>query len=166
MRKVSSGLCCPFIHSVVSNDSVIGVQRPWSDCTNAQADLGLRCPYMPEDMFSHSAANTSYGTKLCRQITGIPMGTNCAPVVADLFLFTRATSCGLSLVKGKPMFKLHLIQRVDNKWVDDIPLSMVLLAWSLALPVSAWGVCTMFHPYNFHSTRKWWKRFSCVYWMH
>ena len=27
------------------------------------------------------------GTKLCRQIVGIPMGTNCAPLVADLFLF-------------------------------------------------------------------------------
>ena len=29
----------------------------------------------------------SFGTKLFRQIVGIPMGTNCAPLVADLFLF-------------------------------------------------------------------------------
>ena len=28
-----------------------------------------------------------FGTKLYRQILGIPMGTNCAPLVADLFLF-------------------------------------------------------------------------------
>ena len=28
-----------------------------------------------------------FGTKLNRQIVGIPMGTNCAPLVADLFLF-------------------------------------------------------------------------------
>ena len=28
-----------------------------------------------------------FGTKLYRQIVGIPMGTNCAPLVADLFLF-------------------------------------------------------------------------------
>ena len=28
-----------------------------------------------------------FGTKLCRQIVGIPIGTNCAPLVADLFLF-------------------------------------------------------------------------------
>ena len=28
-----------------------------------------------------------FGTKLYRQIVGIPMGTNCAPHVADLFLF-------------------------------------------------------------------------------
>ena len=26
-----------------------------------------------------------FGTKLYRQIVGIPMGTNCAPLVADLF---------------------------------------------------------------------------------
>ena len=28
-----------------------------------------------------------FGTKLFRQIVGIPMGTNCAPLVADLFFF-------------------------------------------------------------------------------
>ena len=28
-----------------------------------------------------------FGAKLFRQIVGIPMGTNCAPLVADLFLF-------------------------------------------------------------------------------
>ena len=28
-----------------------------------------------------------FSTKLYRQIVGIPMGTNCAPFVADLFLF-------------------------------------------------------------------------------
>ena len=28
-----------------------------------------------------------FGTKLYRQTTGIPMGTNCAPLVADLFRF-------------------------------------------------------------------------------
>ena len=26
-----------------------------------------------------------FGSKLYRQIVGIPMGTNCAPLVADLF---------------------------------------------------------------------------------
>ena len=28
-----------------------------------------------------------FGTKLYRQIVGIPMGTNCAPHVVDLFFF-------------------------------------------------------------------------------
>ena len=29
---------------------------------------------------------TRFGSKEYRQIVGIPMGTNCAPLVADLFL--------------------------------------------------------------------------------
>ena len=28
-----------------------------------------------------------FGTKLYRKVVGIPMGTNCAPLLADLFLF-------------------------------------------------------------------------------
>ena len=44
-------------YSFVSNDSVCGQRMPWSDCADAQADLGLRCPYMPEDTFSHGAAH-------------------------------------------------------------------------------------------------------------
>ena len=39
-------LSSPLIYSVVPNDSVSGQWRPWSDCTDAQADLGLRCPHM------------------------------------------------------------------------------------------------------------------------
>ena len=32
-----------------------------------------------------------FGTKLNREIVGIPMGTNCAPLVADSFLFCYNT---------------------------------------------------------------------------
>ena len=36
-----------------------------------------------------------FGSKLYRQIVGIPMGTNCAPLVADFFLcfVMRETLC-------------------------------------------------------------------------
>ena len=37
-----------------------------------------------------------FGSKLYRQIVGIPMGTNCAPVVADLCLFCFERDCMLS----------------------------------------------------------------------
>ena len=43
--------------SVVSNDSVSGQRRPWSDCAHAQSDLGLPCPQMPEDTLQHGTAN-------------------------------------------------------------------------------------------------------------
>ena len=45
--------CAPFIHSVVSNDSVSGQWRPWSDCASAQSDQGLHCPHLSESSFSH-----------------------------------------------------------------------------------------------------------------
>ena len=38
-----------------------------------------------------------FGSKLNRQIVGIPMGTNCAPLVADLFLFCFERDSMLSL---------------------------------------------------------------------
>ena len=39
------------------------------------------CVYLLENIFFR------FGIKFYRQITGIPIGTNCAPLVADLFLF-------------------------------------------------------------------------------
>ena len=38
-----------------------------------------------------------FGSKLYRQIVGIPMGTYCAPLVADLFLFCYERDFVLSL---------------------------------------------------------------------
>ena len=38
-----------------------------------------------------------FGSKLYRRIVGIPMGTNCAPIVADLFLFCYERDFMLSL---------------------------------------------------------------------
>ena len=38
-----------------------------------------------------------FGSKLYRQIVGIPMGNNCAPLVADLFLFCYERDFMLSL---------------------------------------------------------------------
>ena len=38
-----------------------------------------------------------FSSKLYRQIVGIPMGTNCAPLVADLFLFCYERDFILSL---------------------------------------------------------------------
>ena len=51
------GLCCPLIRFVVYNDSVNGQCAVWSDCADAQFDLGLRCPHMPKDKFSQGPAH-------------------------------------------------------------------------------------------------------------
>ena len=39
------------IYSWVSTGSVSRHWRPWSDCADAQSDLGLRCPHMPQRHF-------------------------------------------------------------------------------------------------------------------
>ena len=42
-----------------------------------------------------------FGTKLYRQVVGIPMGTNCAPMAADLFLFCYERDLMMSLSDDK-----------------------------------------------------------------
>ena len=49
--KSHPGICYSFLRYIDSNDSVSGQWRSWSDCADAQADLGLPCPHMPEDAF-------------------------------------------------------------------------------------------------------------------
>ena len=44
-----------------------------------------------------------FGTKLYRQINGIPMGTNCAPLIADLFLFCYERDFMTSLSYNKKL---------------------------------------------------------------
>ena len=56
--KTHPGICIPLIHSIMSNNFVIGQQRTWSDCTSVQSDLGLCYLHMPKDMFSHGRART------------------------------------------------------------------------------------------------------------
>ena len=45
-----------------------------------------------------------FGTKLYRQVVGIPMGTNCAPLVADLFLFCYERDFMMSLSDDKQAY--------------------------------------------------------------
>ena len=42
-----------------------------------------------------------FGTKIYRQVVGIPMGTNCAPLVADLFMFCYERDFMMSLSDDK-----------------------------------------------------------------
>ena len=70
------------------------------------------------------------GTKLYRQIAGIPMGTNCAPLVADLFLFCyeRDFLTSFSDVKQAEIIEafkstsryLDDLLNIDNPYFDGI----------------------------------------------
>ena len=55
-----------------------------------------------------------FGTKLYRQIVGIPMGTNCAPVVADSFLFCHERDFMKDLISDNQADVIKaLTQRLD-----------------------------------------------------
>ena len=60
-----------------------------------------------------------FGTKLYRQIVGLPMGTNCAPLVADLFLFCyeRDFMTSLSDVKQAEIIEAFIS---TSRYLDDL----------------------------------------------
>ena len=60
-----------------------------------------------------------FGTKLFRQIVGIPMGTNCAPFVADLFLFCYERDFIVSLSVAN---KSEIIEAFSStsRYLDDL----------------------------------------------
>ena len=71
-----------------------------------------------------------FGTKLYRQVVGIPMGTNCAPLVADLFLFCYERYFMMSLSDDKhadviDVFNatsryLDAISNINNVYFDNM----------------------------------------------
>ena len=60
-----------------------------------------------------------FGSKLYRQIVGIPMNTNCAPLVADLFLFCYERDFMLSLSDNN---QTDIIEAFNStsRYLDDL----------------------------------------------
>ena len=59
-----------------------------------------------------------FGTKLYRQIVGIPMGTNCAPLVADLFLLCYERDFMMSLFDVKQAEIIEAFKSTSRYLVD------------------------------------------------
>ena len=60
-----------------------------------------------------------FGSKLYRQIVGIPMGTNCAPLVADLFLFCYERDFMLSLSDNNQTYIIEAFNST-SRYLDDL----------------------------------------------
>ena len=60
-----------------------------------------------------------FGSKLYRQIVGIPMGTNCAPLVADLFLFLYEKDFMLSLSDDNQSKVIEAFNST-SRYLDDL----------------------------------------------
>ena len=60
-----------------------------------------------------------FGSKLYRQIDGIPMGTDCAPLVADLFLFCYERDFMLSLSDNNQADIIEAFNS-SSRYLDDL----------------------------------------------
>ena len=60
-----------------------------------------------------------FGTKLYRQIVGIPLGTNCAPLVADLFLFCYEKDFMISFSADKDVEIIEAFNST-SRYLDDV----------------------------------------------
>ena len=60
-----------------------------------------------------------FGTKLYRQVVGILMGTNCAPLVANLFLFCYERGFMMSLSDDKQADVIDAFN-ITSRHLDDI----------------------------------------------
>ena len=83
-----------------------------------------------------------FGTKLFRQIVAIPMGTNCVPLVADLFLFCYERDFMMSLSKEKQSEVIEAFSstsryldymyllNIDNDYFDGLISPIVLQSYN------------------------------------
>jgi hypothetical protein len=55
----------------------------------------------------------SFEGTLLQQVVGIPMGTNCAPLLADLFLYSYESEFLQKLIKDK---KIHEARAFNRSW--------------------------------------------------
>ena len=60
-----------------------------------------------------------FGSKLYRQIVGFPMGSNCAPLVADLFLFCNERDFMLSLSEDNQSGVIEAFNST-SRYLDDL----------------------------------------------
>ena len=68
-----------------------------------------------------------FGIKLYRQVVGIPMGTNCAPLVADLFLFCYERDFMMSLSDDKQADVIDAFNAISRYWDDILNINNVYL---------------------------------------
>ena len=108
-----------------------------------------------------------FGTKLFRQIVGIPMGTNCAPLVADLFLFcyerdfmkNLSSDNQADVIKAFNLTSRYLndLLNIDNPYFEGMvnqiyPPELQLNKLILQIPRPPFWICiclfltALFHP--------------------
>ena len=82
--------------------------------------IGLSCENFCELLkFLVSNIFIKIGNDIFRQIIGIPMGTNCAPLLANLYLFSCEYDFMMKLMKDK---EFHIAKKFNLtfRYIDDL----------------------------------------------
>ena len=95
------------LHLSISNDIVS------TKIYDKRDDFDFALTFLLDNIFIR------FGTKLYRQVVGIPMGTNCAPLVADLFLFCYERDFMMSLSDDKQADVIDAFN-TTSRYLDDI----------------------------------------------
>ena len=89
--------------------------RDHSDAPQMYSDAGVikMLEYLIDNSF------VEFGGRIFQQTIGIPMGTNCAPLLADLFLYSYEAEFVQSLLQAG---KKHLAQQFNftYRYIDDV----------------------------------------------
>ncbi len=101
-------LCCNFYNAFFSDEK----RNKYTNWTCA--DMIKAVNFLLDNIF------VRFGTTVYRQKVGIPMGTNCAPLIADLFLYCYESQFMAKLLKDPT--KIDLVQEFNNtfRYLDDI----------------------------------------------
>ena len=105
---------CRFQYVVISYKDTYFV-RDHSDAPQkySDADVKKMLEYLIDNIF------VEFGGRIFQQTIGIPMGTNCAPLLADLFLYSYGAEFVQSLLQAG---KKHLAQQFNftYRYIDDV----------------------------------------------
>ena len=87
-----------------------------------KAMITIRVCYIVIKAYVHELIDNifvSFGGALFQQVVGIPMGTNCAPLLADLFVCSYESEFLQNLVKDK---KIHEARAFNftYRYIDDV----------------------------------------------
>ena len=91
----------------------------------SDADVIKMLEYLIDNIFEE------FGGRIFQQTIGIPMGTNCAPLLTDLFLYSYEAEFVQSLLQAG---KKHLAQQFNftYRYIDDV------------LPLKKHKICRLF----------------------
>ena len=100
-----------------------------------------------------------YGGQLFRQMVGIPMGTNCAPLLADLFLYSYENEFLDKLIKGQ-LQRFHKLISNDRIWPSEHGFEVMFEKSLFVFEISASkvrnkrGIHSRFHSFTENNNRE------------